>query len=257
MESSYQLNWNVEIRQCEDGLKGLGLFASHRLTKGLKIMSEEPLVIDETREDLAAFIPQEFQSPSEAGKRALVLMYAGYRDPIALLPAGAVKDFHAGRTRRLQAIARLNSFEGIGIGCALSPGSAAINHAFNSVTLHALRDIQAGEEVTISYFQDYGRASEVRRSYMKSLREQLTRYHEAESPSPEEIQEAISVSRELVKIMEDEGLLGLEMALCLAEQSRMFTVLGGSESAERLNRQSMIIRRLCIGFDHPSCMLSR
>ncbi|KAK8055625.1 SET domain-containing protein 5 [Apiospora rasikravindrae] len=286
MESSYRLNRKVEIRQCGDGLKGLGLFAAHRLTKGLKIMSEEPLLVDETRDDLAAHISYQFPSLSEAEKSKLVLMYAGYREPIALLPAGAVKDAHAGRAQRLQMIARYNSFEGIGIGCALSPGSAAINHAcspnaflyynssFNYVTLHAIRDIQAGEEVTISYFQESvyltaaernnrladgssGRASEAKRNSMKSLREQLTRHHEAELPGPEETREAISASRELIKTMEDEGLFGLEMALCLAEQGRMFTILGDNESAERLNRQSMIIRRLCIGFDHPSCMLSR
>lgn len=89
---------------------------------------------------------------------------------------------------------------------------------------------------------------------MKSLRDQLTAQHGAESPSPEEIREAISASRELVSVMEAEGLAGLEMALCLAEQSRLHAILGDEDSQERLHRQSLIVRRLCVGFDHPSCL---
>lgn len=125
---AYRINFNVEIRQCADVQKELGLFAAHRLTKGLKIMAEPPLVVSEQRTDLAADLPQQFPSLPEAGRAILIRMYAGRRDVNPFLPAGAVRDAHAIRPRRLETIAMLNSFEGIGIGCALSAGCAAINH---------------------------------------------------------------------------------------------------------------------------------
>ncbi|KAK7989896.1 DDE superfamily endonuclease domain-containing protein [Apiospora arundinis] len=163
---AFRLNYNVEIRQCADVEKGLGLFAVHRLTKGLKIIAEAPLLVDETRDDLARNVVQQFSSLPPDGQAVLIRMYAGHNDVNPMLPPGVVRDTHAVRPSRLSTIARLNGLEGIGIGCALSPGAVAINHdctpnAFvyynantNSVTLHALRDIQMDEEISISYFQE-------------------------------------------------------------------------------------------------------
>ncbi|KAK8140167.1 hypothetical protein PG984_000233 [Apiospora sp. TS-2023a] len=98
------------------------------------------------------------------------------------------------------------------------------------------------------------RPSENRRAKMKSLRAQLTAHHRAEAPSMEAVRQAIAVCRELVETLEQEGLVGVEMALCLGEQSRLYAILGDDDSKERLHRQSLIIRRLCIGAEHPSCM---
>ena len=89
---------------------------------------------------------------------------------------------------------------------------------------------------------------------MTELRNELTQYHRAESPSLEDTRAAIAVSRELIQTLEEESLVGLELALCLAEQARLFELLGDDESKERVNRQSLIVRRLCLGFDHPSCL---
>ncbi|KAK6863804.1 hypothetical protein PG995_000332 [Apiospora arundinis] len=278
---AYRLNYNVEVRQCAEVQKGLGLFAVHRLSKGLKIMSEAPLLADETRDDLVRTIVEQHPSLPADGQAVLTRMYAGPRDVHPFLPEGAVRDAYAIRPSRLRRIARLNSFEGVGIGCVVSPGFAAVNHdckpnAFmyynpttNLVALHALRDIHQDEELCISYMQESvyltkaerdsrltnsAADSEERRVQMKSLRDQLTQFHQAASPSPADTREAISVSRQLVSTLEQEGLPGLEMALCLAEQARMFETLGDSESAERLMRRSLIDRRLCVGFDHPSCL---
>ncbi|KAK7941334.1 uncharacterized protein PG986_013721 [Apiospora aurea] len=259
MESTYRLNWNVEIRQCGDKMKCLGLFATHRLTKGLKVVSEEPLLVYESRDELVAAITQQLPQLPEAGQQLFALLYAGHRDVAALLPAGAVRDTQATKPRRLRQIAQLNSFEGIGIGCLLSPGLAAINHdcapnAFmyynpntGSVNLHALHDIDAGEEISVSYFQE---------GNLKAFRDVLTQYHRLESPSMADTRLAIATSRQLVGVLEQEGLVGLDMSQCLAEQARMFATLGDNESEERVNRQAMIIRRLCVGFDHPSCILN-
>ncbi|KAK8083828.1 SET domain-containing protein [Apiospora saccharicola] len=120
---AYPLNWNAEIRQCGDALKGLGLFASQRLSKGLKVLSEAPLLVYEARDDLVADIQHQFPQLPEAGQRLFTRMYAGYRDVGPRLPAGDVRDAYVTRPVRLRNIARLNSFEGVGIGCVLPPGS--------------------------------------------------------------------------------------------------------------------------------------
>ncbi|KAK7923466.1 SET domain-containing protein [Apiospora marii] len=280
---AFQLNWNVEIRQCDDALKCLGLFAVQRLSKGLKVLSEAPLLVYETRDNLVADVEYQFPQLPGAGQQLFTRMYAGYRDLVPRLPVGEVRDAQATRPRRLRDIARLNSYEGVGIGCVLSPGFAAINHepsltisrcspnAFmyynpnnGLLSLHALRDIGPDEEITISYFQEMckccdavdgaNQASEDRRSKMKSLRAELTAHHQAEAPTMDAIRQAIAVSRQLIDTMEQEGLFGIEMALCLAEQSRLYALLGDDESKDRLHRQSLIVRRLCIGAEHPSCM---
>ncbi|KAK8140166.1 hypothetical protein PG984_000232 [Apiospora sp. TS-2023a] len=163
---AYRLNWNVEIRQCGDAMKGLGLFASHRLSKGLKVLSEAPLLVYEARDDLVADIEYQFPQLPEAGQRLFTRMFAGYRDVAPYLPLGDVREAYETRTVRLRRIARLNSYEGVGIGCVLSPGFATINHECSPnafmyynpnnglVSLHALRDIGPNEEITISYFQE-------------------------------------------------------------------------------------------------------
>ncbi|KAK8035806.1 hypothetical protein PG991_001879 [Apiospora marii] len=273
---AFRLNWNAEIRQCADAGKGLGLFATQRLSKGLKVLSEAPLLVYEDRDDLVTDIENQFSQLPEAGQQLFTRLYAGYRDLVPRMPVGPVREARAILPSRLREIAKLNSFEGVGIGCVLSAGFAAVNHecapntflyynpANGMLNLHALRDIAANEEITMSYFQescqccnatdDANRASEGRRSKLKTLRAELTAYHQAESSTMDATRQAIATSRELVETLEQEGLVGLEMALCLAEQSRLHTILGDGESADRLNRQSLIIRRLCVGAEHPSCM---
>ncbi|KAK7968949.1 hypothetical protein PG988_008022 [Apiospora saccharicola] len=257
---AYPLNWNAEIRQCGDALKGLGLFASQRLSKGLKVLSEAPLLVYEARDDLVADIQHQFPS-----SRKPASAYSPECTPATGTWARAYRPATSGTRGRHR--------------MRPPPGFAAINHecspntfmyynpANGLLNLHALRDIEANEELTsfacpckcrcCHAVDGANRASEYRRLTLKMLRAELTAHHRAAeegAPTMDAVRQAISVSRRLVEMLEQEGLFGLEMALCLAEQSRLYEVLGDGDSKERLYRQSLIVRRLCVGAEHPSCM---
>ncbi|KAK8087869.1 SET domain-containing protein 5 [Apiospora hydei] len=279
----HPVNANVAIRACSSPERSLGLFASQRMTKGLKIMSEEPLLIDESRQDMIATIDQDILALSPAAKALITRMYAGPLDIVPVLTGQHVREQReqlAVASARLQQIVRLNSVEGAGTGCILSPALSSINrecipNAFayynwetGLVTLHALRDIQRDEEVTISYLQDdvyydsnelcspdneAHASSEHRRSQMKVLRDEIAEHYRSISPTRDETMAAIAKVRDLIGVLKEEGLFCLEMALRIMEQSRLHGLLGDREGAEIASRRSMIVQRLCIGFEHPSC----
>ncbi|KAK8095702.1 TPR domain-containing protein [Apiospora kogelbergensis] len=160
------INYNVHIRSCALPERGLGVFATHRISKGLKILSESPILLDETREGLIDTIDQDFASLPPASQSLFTRFHAGRFDMVPLMINDRVRNQESVTTARLRLIAQLNSLEGAGVGCALSPTIAAINHdcipnAFvyfnyetHLITLHALRDIAPNEEVTISYHQE-------------------------------------------------------------------------------------------------------
>ncbi|KAK6863803.1 hypothetical protein PG995_000331 [Apiospora arundinis] len=269
---THPVNVNVHIRACQAPDRGLGLFASQRLSKGLKILSEEPLLIAESRDDMVDDVNQDFNNLLPAQKALLTRCYAGRYDMVPLMTIEHVRAQQSTAAYRLQMIAQLNSHEGAGIGCILSPALATINHEcipntyayYNHetglVALHALRDIQPYEELTISYLQDniyltaeLRPASDARRTTMQVLRREVTSYYSLPSPTEEETVAAIAKLRELIGVMEEEGLMGLERPLCIAEQARLQGVLGDEEGQQLTHRRAMIARRLCIGAEHPSC----
>ncbi|KAK8035807.1 hypothetical protein PG991_001880 [Apiospora marii] len=163
---SYPVNANVEIRACRSRERGLGLFASQRITAGLKILSEETFLVDETRDDMIAGIGHEFATMPLASQALFTRLFAGRHDMVPHMEFGPDRDQDSVSMARLQQIVRLNSIEGAGIGCVISPAVSGINHDcipnayayYNSetgvVAVHALQVIQPGQEVTISYLQD-------------------------------------------------------------------------------------------------------
>ena len=88
---------------------------------------------------------------------------------------------------------------------------------------------------------------------MKDLRERLNVYYQMASPTQEENMAAIGTLRDIVETLEEEGIIGLELSLQLGEQARLQGVVGDTEGARMTQRRSMIVRRLCVGADHPSC----
>ncbi|RYP90820.1 hypothetical protein DL770_003081 [Monosporascus sp. CRB-9-2] len=164
--TSYPINSYLAINQCSDLRKGLGLFASQRITKGLRIFSEAPILVYESKEDAIAQIALDFHHLPEDSKDFVTRLFSGRQDIVPLLPTGPLRDDVAVSAERLQAIIQYNCIEGQGIGCVLAPVMGMINHnckpntwvyyneAVGSMTLHALRDIDAGDEITISYMQE-------------------------------------------------------------------------------------------------------
>ncbi|KAK8021621.1 hypothetical protein PG990_006759 [Apiospora arundinis] len=88
---------------------------------------------------------------------------------------------------------------------------------------------------------------------MKTLRTEVTQHYAMASPSRDDIISAIAKLRELIEILEEEGILGLELPLCIAEKARLQGALGDEEGRQITHRRALIARRLCVGFDHPSC----
>ncbi|KAK8021622.1 hypothetical protein PG990_006760 [Apiospora arundinis] len=160
------VNHNVHIRACKAPERGLGLFASQRLSKGLKILSEEPMLVAEARQALIDDINHAFASMSPDAKAVFTRFYAGRFDMVPLMTIEHVREQESTAMARLQLITQMNGLDGAGIGYILSPSLAAANHVcvpnafayYNHetglVALHALKDIQPGEEITISYLQD-------------------------------------------------------------------------------------------------------
>ncbi|KAK8140168.1 SET domain-containing protein [Apiospora sp. TS-2023a] len=163
---SLPVNANVEIRACRSRERCLGLFASQRITVGLKILSEEPFLVDETRDDMIAGIGQDFATLPPASQALFTRLYAGLYDQVPHMDPSPDRDERVVALPRLQEIVRLNSVEGAGIGCVISPVLSSINHEcipnayayYNSETglmaVHAITDIQPGQEVTVNYLQD-------------------------------------------------------------------------------------------------------
>ncbi|KAK8050730.1 SET domain-containing protein [Apiospora phragmitis] len=275
---SHPVNANVDIHACELPERGLGLFASRKLSKGLKVMSEVPFLVGETQQDMVNDIDEEFPLLPLPAQALFTRLFAGSVDMVPVLPAGHDRDQLSVATARLEQIVQLNSVEGAGTGCFLSPAAAAINHdcvpntyvyynhETSLVTLHALRDIQPNEEVTINYLHDniyldpdqrqqraFHVPSNDGRGRMRDLRDCLDYYYQMESPTQDDTLRAISWVREIVELIGEEGQTGLELALCIGEQARLQGILGGEEGSQATQRRSMIIRRLCLGAEHPSC----
>ena len=125
---SQPVNHNVHIRMSSSPEQGIGLFASHRISKGLKILSEEPLLLSETRDDMIDGIGQEFATLPPGVKAIITRFHAGQFDMVPLMTVEHIREQQSMEIGRLQAIVQLNSLEGAGIGCVISPSLAAVNH---------------------------------------------------------------------------------------------------------------------------------
>ncbi|KAK8055626.1 hypothetical protein PG993_000853 [Apiospora rasikravindrae] len=88
---------------------------------------------------------------------------------------------------------------------------------------------------------------------MKNLRDEITIYYQMESPTRDDTIAVFDKIRQLVEAFEEEGLFSLEMALRITEQSRLQARLGDIRAAEMMHRRALIVRRLCIGAEHPFC----
>lgn len=86
---------------------------------------------------------------------------------------------------------------------------------------------------------------------MKDTRANLTQYYQGPM-TEEDTLHAISQLRSLVDVMQVEGLIGMELSLCLTEQAQLFAHLGDEDSKRLKLRHALQARLLCLGVDHPS-----
>ncbi|RYP12950.1 hypothetical protein DL767_010976 [Monosporascus sp. MG133] len=226
------------------------------------MFSEPPILVYESKEDATAQIAADFQHLPEDIKAFITRLFSGPRDIVPLLPAGPLRDDVAVSAERLQAIMQYNCIEGQGIGCVLAPVMGMINHnckpntwgyyneAVGGMTLHALRDIDAGEEITIGYVQEAIYLTRTQRN--ARLTTQLVAYYQNNAASQDDIYTAMSLLRELTALIEGHGLEGLELSLAYVEQARLFGLLGDERGRRDKLRKALQFRLLCLGADHPT-----
>ncbi|KAI1763410.1 hypothetical protein GGR53DRAFT_371330 [Hypoxylon sp. FL1150] len=168
MDPSMFINNKVVVKQCADVSKGLGVFATRNLSKGLRLYAENPLLRYESTFDAMEDIERSFEYFSFFNQAGFTRLFAGTLDVTPFIKTICQwSDRDVARVPgRLRQIVRFNSVEGQGTGCLLTIYSSFLNHscvpnAFlywndmrNTVTVHAIRNISKGEEVTISYFQE-------------------------------------------------------------------------------------------------------
>ncbi|KAI1097543.1 hypothetical protein F4804DRAFT_351528 [Jackrogersella minutella] len=249
------------IKQCPDPSKGIGLFSLNKLSKGLRLLIEVPMLTHESKEEAVANIQFDFHSLPLAHQALYTRLFAGPTDVIPLMNVQPVRDLGSTDLTRLKTIMECNGMEGQGLGCVLLFFGSLLNHSCvpnawiywndttGSMTLHALREIDTGEEITISYIQD---SSDQRRDEMARLRGELSAYYQRESSGQDDIYDAMAKLRRIAQLMENENLIGLELSLIYVEQAQLFDKLHDERGRRDKLRKAVQIRLLCLGADHPS-----
>ncbi|RYP92200.1 hypothetical protein DL770_001707 [Monosporascus sp. CRB-9-2] len=160
------INENLIVRLCPDASKGLGLFAARKLAKGLRIWTETCVFMDESRGQMSASIGDSITDISPGAQTLITRLFAGIQDAVPFMTPGPEKDRAAVHQNRLQGIIRYNAIEAAGTGCVLAVLCSLFNHSCNpaawiyfnealgAVTVHVLRDVEQGEEITLSYIQE-------------------------------------------------------------------------------------------------------
>lgn len=126
------INHYVQIQHTGSPTRGLGLFASCHLTTGLKIHSEEAILVSESLEQAASKISQEVMTVQPEVRVMLLKLFAGPNDmhrpafdSNIIMPSSA-----SASPNRLQSIVKFNAIEGQGTGCFLSIVASSINHSY-------------------------------------------------------------------------------------------------------------------------------
>ena len=243
--------------------KGIGMFATHPIPRGTRILHEHPLLLLER--DLGGDIydiPLKFSKMSPEGQAAFLSLAAtphAERDPNRLewLQILSQSEAYAGfnmpmvERQRLLQIFETNSFSA-GEGSAIVFDASRMNHSctpnvyhnwnagLGALTVHAIRDVETGEEIVTSYVnicvyqsarQDqldrygfncdckacdmgtkFGRASEARRQRLCVVNRQVVlRYLCPDRSELDNDDCTLGTVVEIIKILKEEGIVNMEL----------------------------------------------
>lgn len=268
--------------------KGLGVFAVHDIKRGTRIMCERAVMSIPSSNGLdvpAAFL--KLSMDDQAVFRSLHCRPLGVKDAemTDLLRMHPIQRFKAAPLSvheqvEVMAIFETNDF-GIEGGSAIFPEASRINHScvpnvfhgwnitLGTETIHALRDISRGEELTTTYGKicrdhasrqldlsrrygfrcickacdvstAFGKASEKRRNRLFQLDQDLARYrHWPIKSSLQNDRQALCAVEESLKLLQEEGIENFELGrkfvlkenLDLAEHNKL-TILKLQRSGE-------------------------
>ncbi|TKA63580.1 hypothetical protein B0A49_07475 [Cryomyces minteri] len=155
-------------RSCPLPGKGRGLIATQPIRRGTRIISEPPLLAIPAREYSAAQIESQFLNLSVAGQDAFLSLYSAHEEnpglavnynglPVSkraglLLSTFQTNDFAIRKDDEYAAV----FFETSHINHSCIPNASfAWNNTLEQSTVHAVSDIAAGEEITLSYCPQY------------------------------------------------------------------------------------------------------
>ncbi|KAH8891977.1 SET domain-containing protein [Thozetella sp. PMI_491] len=269
--------------------KGLGVFATQLIRRGTRILAERPLIsIDKTSPNVVA-AARRLSAPQRTQLLDLSLNQKRRSSILSLLEVAWYS------LPRLGSIAAnrdlLNAFRNNNFALGDDAGTqscfaqvARINHScvpnaqgnFNttleSFTVHALHDIPAGDEITISYLGDQLAAPEVRQSLLKQSHDFLCGCPICDSASPRaresadrraefrrklteyaegEAQDEGAMLETLIHAYEEEGLAGRELASIYLAAAKVAAERQQHESARRLGQRGLQLGEDAVGLDSP------
>ncbi|RYP81166.1 hypothetical protein DL769_002114 [Monosporascus sp. CRB-8-3] len=127
-------------------LEGLGVFAARKLSKGLRIVTDQIILAHESREDMSASTGDDFPNISPDIQVLLTHLFAGPLNVFPLMASGLMKDRATVDPSRLQRLFRYNAIEAAGTGCALILLSSLLNYSPVSLAAHGVLRIVGGEQ---------------------------------------------------------------------------------------------------------------
>ncbi|KAF9877180.1 hypothetical protein CkaCkLH20_05446 [Colletotrichum karsti] len=277
--------------------KGLGVFAAKPISRGTRILADRALITLSPSDPTGSIVHQYRSIPSAKLKSLLSLSINTTKFGVlswleALWQSRSAPHLQPA-THGIINIFRNNNFD-IGNGVqALFPNVARINHScvpnaqgnFNTnidaFTIHATRDIEHDEEITISYLPENltvrdprlamlaekynflcacpacsGERADVSEERRMALHRQLMSFNEAHSKHDadlidegEFLEKSFETSLAMLETYEAEGIRGREVATMMINVATLASKLGKSQQARQLALKGLQLDEDAVGKD--------
>ena len=263
--------------------KGLGMFTTKDIAKGTRILAEKPffsLTEEAVVSESDPYAPNDVSKAFDRLPASEKLKYLGLHCP------------ERPDCSLILSIYEANCFE-MGSGTCICLDASRINHScmpnayysWNSsierVTLHAVKDIAEGEEITISYCSayhtleerkhelepyvftcrcpacqtdtDFGIGSQVRRQQMLNLNEEIADYQHDPPTARAEYghRDEQSAILRLINLIDEEGLI-YEKSLVYHDAAECALKRGSRKNALEYASKELDVDLCCVGRDSPS-----
>ncbi|KAK4984776.1 hypothetical protein LTR50_006398 [Elasticomyces elasticus] len=278
--------------------KGLGVYAISDLSKGTRILAQKPTIALKAHQPLVDAW-RIFQTLSPTKQRQFKTLHgaANHRKMNDLLRSC---DEHGIRDRdeaaHVMDIYNTNAFETDRKGNAASAvfqKTARINHScipnaeatynkrLGRQVVHVTRDVEAGDEITVSYTrpiertavrqrhledhygfscdcpacdddEEFAAESAERREHMVNLNEMLEAYNDdADCAVIKTAEEAVETTEQLIDLMGEEGLFGKDVGRLHWDIGSHYEALERWKDARKHYDLALEVYILCCGADHP------
>ncbi|XMA13710.1 hypothetical protein WAI453_006501 [Rhynchosporium graminicola] len=284
-QSSLNANDYVEVRDTNG--KGMGTFATRTIASGTRIIAEAGLLQIDRKTSDAATIVQAFESLSSSRQSAYLSLHEFACDSFIRAAERELGQYWENTPkihRRVLGIWAANSFGDVFLlGSRINHSCIPnVNFAYNSTlgkqTFHAVREIAAGEELTIMYNQgtnllrnqrqtelrEWGftcgcpacedmSKGEERRADLFGLDQQLAMYPKSHTPvkTYEYWKSALKMAQRMAAIQKSEGLLNRELGASYRDAAWYSAKLGNPKIALLWAEKELEVDAYCIGKDHP------